>query len=225
MTTRSASGAGRWRKARKRLEMHTLTELNRRRTFTLQGRTHPYCVDRYNSAWSNERTVEVPLALDHRRRFGTGTVLEVGNVLSHYADVRHVVVDKYEREEHVLNLDVVDYRPLQRYDLILSVSTLEHVGWDEEVIEEAKPVRAVAHLLTLLSPGGRLFVTLPLGYNPHVDAALHSDTFDLDEVFYLKRVSRTNHWRQVNKDEIVASRYGSPFPGANVVAVGLAHWQ
>jgi SAM-dependent methyltransferase len=219
----NSAGASRLgRRISKRLEMIALTELNRRRRFTWRGETYPYCVQRYNSAWHNERTVEVPIAFSYLRGFGGHPVLEVGNVLSHYMSVHHEIIDKYERAPGVLNLDVVDYSPSDRYDLIISLSTLEHVGWDEAVREEGKPLRAVDHLVELLAPGGTLLVTFPLGYNPHVDTALQDDAFRLDEVSYLKRISRANHWREIGKAQVGEGHYGRPFPAANVIAIGRA---
>jgi hypothetical protein len=38
------------------------------------------------------------------------------------------VLDKYEQAPGVINEDVVSFSPPQKYDLIVSVSTLEHVG-------------------------------------------------------------------------------------------------
>jgi SAM-dependent methyltransferase len=210
------------RRASKRLEMVTLSQLNRRRRFSWHGETYTYCVDGYNSSWHNERTVEVPIARGWLDRHGGGRTLEVGNVLAHYGRVGHDVVDKYEQAPGVLNVDVVEFEPPDRYDLIISVSTLEHAGWDEDVLDERKPIRAVDHLISLLAPGGTLLATFPLGWNPHVDAALREDAFRLDEISYLKRVSRANRWREVPKAAIGEGRYNHPFPAANTIAIGIS---
>jgi hypothetical protein len=81
-------------------------------------------------------------------------------------------------------------------------------------------MRAVAHLVDLLAPGGTLLVTFPLGYNPHVDTALRNDAFRLDQVSYLKRISRANRWCEVDRAEVGDGHYGRPFPAANVVVIG-----
>jgi SAM-dependent methyltransferase len=148
-------------------------------------------------------------------------VLEIGNVLSHYVPVSHDVVDKYEQGPGVLNTDVLEFDPGKLYDLIISISTLEHVGWDEEAREADKPIRAIDHLATLLTPGGTLMITLPLGYNSHVDEALQTDRHHLDEVIFLKRISRDNRWLEVTAPEVAGARYGAPFPSANAVAFGF----
>ncbi len=208
-----------------RAEMVTLSSLNRLRRFTLDGSPLRYCVHDYNSSWSNERTVEVPIAASYLAARGAGQTLEVGNVLPHYgfAQPRRVIVDKYEQAPGVLNVDVVDYDPGEvRFDLILSVSTLEHAGYDEDIKEPDKPVRAVHHLRQLLAPGGVLLVTVPLGYNPHIDSSLRAGEFSFDQVRYLKRVSRMNRWRQVSGAELNGARYNAPFLAANVIVVGTA---
>jgi hypothetical protein len=53
--------------------------------------------------------------------------------------------------------------------LIVSISTLEHVGWDEEDKNPVKVLQAIEILKSLLAPLGKIVVTLPLGYNPIID--------------------------------------------------------
>lgn len=111
----------------------------------------------YNASWSNERAIEIPLAQERIRQAAGKRILEIGNVLAYYGQVPHEVVDKYERADGVRNIDVVDFHPAAPYDLIISISTLEHVGWDETPRDPAKLLRAVTHLTGLLAPGGELF--------------------------------------------------------------------
>lgn len=209
-------------KAFNRLQHLAISGVNRWRGFRLRGERYSYCVGDYNSAWHNERTVEVSIGLHYLDRYRGRQVLEVGNVLGHYTPVTHDIVDKYEHAPSVLNVDVLDFKPEGAYDLIVSLSTLEHVGWDEDVADWPKPIRAVEHLVSLLKPSGTLLATLPLGYNPHVDRALREDAFGFDEVTYLKRISRDNRWREIGKADVGVVRYGRPFPAANVVAVATA---
>ena len=56
----------------------------------------------------------------------------------------------------------------------LAVSTLEHVGLDEETPDPDKPARAIARLKALLKPGGLLWVTLPVGYNTELDRQIRA---------------------------------------------------
>lgn len=190
------------------------------RSFVFQARTYSYFYHKYNTTWKGERAVEIPIVREIMRST-SGRVLEVGNVLSHYFKVDHDVIDKYEKGEGVVNEDVVDFRPLGKYDLILSISTLEHVGWDEKPRESGKILRAIRNLRDLLTPEGRLVVTLPLGYNPEMDGLLEEGRLGFSECFCLKRVSKNNEWKEVEWREICGSRYAYPFLGANGLVIGI----
>ena len=187
--------------------------------FTFAGRRHRYLHHDYNRTQTNERSVEIPIAAAELERHAGGRVLEVGNVLSHYLPVAHEVVDKYESAAGVANVDVVEHRG-GPYDLILSVSTLEHVGWDEDVRDEHKALRAIEHLAGLLAPGGELFVTFPLGHNHPLDAQLFAGELGFDETRFLRRVSAANTWREVGPDDARGASYGAPYEWGNMIAVG-----
>ena len=149
-----------------------------------------------------------------------GRVLEVGNVLSHYFPVRHELVDKYERGRKVRNLDVLEVGGGEKYDLIVSISTLEHVGWDEEPKDPEKVIRAVHHLTDQLArPGGRLVVTMPLGYNPPLDRLLAQGAVPFTRTTYFRRSGPTT-WHEATWDEVAGCRYGEPWPAANGLVIG-----
>lgn len=136
------------------------------RHFVLWSKELTYVLERYNTTWRNERSVELAVALDFLS-MNAGSVLEFGNVLSHYEvgqSVRdRVVLDKYEDAENVINLDVLDFVPKYLFDAIVSISTIEHVGWDERPRNPGKAAVALQHLRSLLKPSGRMLVTAPLG--------------------------------------------------------------
>jgi SAM-dependent methyltransferase len=190
-----------------------------RRTFVFQGERHAYLLHRYNSTWKTERVVEVPIVWEEVRRASGLRVLEVGNVLAHYFPVTHDRVDKYERAPGVVNVDIVDYAA-PPYDLIVSISTLEHVGWDEPERDPDKVLRAVANLRALTAPGGRLVITLPIAYNPHVDAHLREGRIPFSQCHYLRRVSRDNRWAEASWDEVKDAQYDTPFRRINALVVG-----
>ncbi len=98
----------------------------------------------------------------------------------------------------------------------MAVSTLEHVGWDEEPRDPGKILRAVDHLRHLLLPSGRLFVTCPLSYNPHLDALITGGAPGLDRQAFL--VSDVGRWRQVDQGEAFAEARIGPH-GASAVWV------
>jgi SAM-dependent methyltransferase len=174
--------------------------------FELGGHRYRYLFDRHKFTWLTERAVEVPVAQALVDGHAADRVLEVGNVLSHYRPQQHVVVDKYEQAPGVLNRDVLELEGLGEFDLIVAVSTLEHVGWDESPRDPAKAARAVAALRSLLAPGGLLAITVPIGYNAAFDAALRSGEVPLDRAVALRRDGGTR-WREVAPAAVWSAPY------------------
>lgn len=190
-------------------------------TFGFQGRRIPYARHHYNRAWRNERSVELALALDFLASRRGKRTLELGNVLGHYDPVDHDVLDKYEPSPGVVNADVVDFDPAETYEVIVSISTLEHVGWDERPRQPDKVLAAYANLRRILAPGGAMLVTCPVGQNPHLDGYLRDGRLDFDVLTYLRRRNRANEWDEVGPDGVAGVAYGAPFRNANAIAVGL----
>jgi len=162
---------------------------------------------------NTERAVEVPEAM----RFLDGVVepvLEVGNVLSRFGcHTPRMVVDKYEQANGVLNQDVLEINPEYRFSRIVSVSTMEHVGWDEpEKLDEVKAIQAIAFLKSLLVAGGRLLVTTPIGWHPTLDDWM----FSQHEASYMRR--DCGKWVMCDASEARRARFGFPHPYANAVA-------
>jgi hypothetical protein len=54
----------------------------------------------------------------------------------------------------------------------VSISTVEHIGWDERPRQPDKVLGAVDHVCVLLAPRGRFLVTAPLAYNSVLDEAV-----------------------------------------------------
>jgi hypothetical protein len=191
-------------------------------TFGLQNSRYRYYYLGWWGVWNTERAVEIPLALDMLGSAPPGTrVLEVGDVMTQYADrlpANYTVVDKYEQRDGVIKADAVSYSG-GPFDLIISISTLEHVGLDEDPREWRKARDAISHVRSLLAPGGRMFATWPLRYNRDLDDALLDNGLDAASVGYLKRRTRSNKWIQVSASEAHATNYGSPYICGNAIAV------
>jgi hypothetical protein len=205
------------------LGMYSRSALNGRpTTFTLGGTRYRYLWHPYMSTWRSERAVELPIAWSRARRANPAATLEVGNVLSNYFPVRHTVLDKYEQAPGVINEDVVDFDPGRRYELIVSVSTLEHVGWDEgEPRDPEKVLRAIDRLRELLTPEGELLFTVPHGSHTALDGYLSEGRVPLADRRCLKRVSADGRWSEVSCDQLEDVAYDSPFPYANGVTIGV----
>jgi hypothetical protein len=196
----------------------SLSKRSRAETFCFDGKEYAYSFDPYNLAWRNERTVEIPIVSALLRESG-GDVLEVGNVLSHYLDVRHDVVDRYEVAPSVVNVDVTSFEPGKQYQLILSVSTLEHIGWDESPRDPRKVITAVAHLRSLLAPGGRLVATVPVGLNGELDGMISRGEIPFTGLKALRRVSRHNEWVEVDVASVWGTDYRSKGYRADAIVV------
>lgn len=175
--------------------------------FDFRGERYAYLYHRHKRSWLTERAVEVPIVQRIVDRHAGRRVLEVGNVLSHYRPQTHVVVDKYERAPGVLNRDVLELDELGRFELIVAVSTLEHVGWDEQPREPGKAAQAVAALVELLAPDGQLVLTVPVGYNPPFDASLRGGKIALADTAALRRVDGGTRWREVAPDDVWSAPY------------------
>jgi len=175
--------------------------------FELGGQRYRYLYGRYKRTWLTERAVEVPVVQAIVDRHAGRRILEVGHVLGHYRAQSHVVVDKYERAPGVLNRDVLELSDLGRFDLIVAISTLEHVGYDEPARDPRKAQRAVAALRSALAPGGTLVLTVPVGYNPAFDGALRSGAIATTAGRALRRVGGATRWREVEVADVWSAPY------------------
>lgn len=192
------------------------------KTFQFQGKNYTYFYHWYNTTWNNERAIEIPISYEFINKYHDNDILEIGNVLSHYFDINHDVIDKYEKADGVINQDVVDFQPNKKYKLIISISTLEHVGWDEIPQDPHKIFPALDNLKKCLTPGGKLVVTIPIGLNPMLDKFLETSKIKFTENYYLKRISKENKWIELNSD-FCRAEFGYPFTAANVLFLGIYH--
>jgi len=177
------------------------------RTFTFQRKTYRYFYHWYNTAWKNERTVEIPLMLTIINNYHGKKILEVGNVLSHYVPITHTILDKYEEGPNVINEDIVDFKPQDKYDLIVSISTLEHVGWDERPRDPKKILYSIENLKKLLAIQGKLVVTFPLGYNKNLDKLLVNNYINFTNSYYLRRIDKHNAWEETSWENVKNIKY------------------
>ena len=192
-------------------------------TFEFLGKRYGYLYHPYNNTWKNERCAEVPIAWEAvRGAYAEGKrVLEVGNVLSHYFPIRHDVVDKYEKAPGVKNEDVVNFKAAAPYDLIVSISTMEHVGYDETPKDEGKVLQAFEKLRENLAADGKMLFTFGMGYNQSIDRLALGGRPDFVQWHFLKR-DRKNRWSQASLEEASGAKFNSPYPFANYLAIGMA---
>lgn len=194
-------------------------KLLRSSSFIFQNKKYKLFYHPYNNTFRNERALEIPLIKDYLEK-EKGEILEVGNVLSNYFKVSHDIVDKYDKAPYTINQDIIEFKPKKKYDLIISISTLEHIGFDEEIKDKDKVKVAIKHLKKLLKPNGKIVITIPLGYNYFIDRYIKNKELGLKETYFFKKVG-IDIWLKVKEMDFFNIQYNYPFPYANVVLLGV----
>lgn len=188
-------------------------------SFEFDGESYPYLFHLYKHSWLRERAVEVPVVQRIVDRQPGARVLEAGNVLSHYRPQGHLVVDKYEQAEGVVNRDILDMGEIGSFDLIVAISTLEHVGWDEHPRRPERALEALRELRARVRPAGRLVITHPVGYNPALDEALRDGAVPFSRAGALRRAGGGTRWRQVPVEEAWGAPYDFLLYSARAVVI------
>jgi hypothetical protein len=176
--------------------------------------------------------VEVPVALSllcHARKHD-GAVLEVGAVLPHYRpgwpSDGHVCVDLFEPYAGVINADVLTWEPpgapRAQFDLIVCISTLDHLREEDEFRAALERLRAWR------KPEGLLFVTLPYGQpawvggGPWLDRLIERGSLDADIIWRMDKTDVVAHgWEQIRG---VAPRRAYNWPTAYANTVYMYMW-
>lgn len=177
-------------------------------TFTFRGNEYRYFRHVYNSAGQNMRAVEVPIVWEFVRGREWENILEIGNVLSHYRSVGWPVLDAREKRPGVINADIMAWQPEQPFDRIISISTLEHVGYGRyaHITEPGTtPADALQRIRGWLVPCGKALLTVPIGYNQMLDEQLMSGTLPFDDVYFMRRISDRNEWVECSHSEAIAT--------------------
>lgn len=187
--------------------------------FELGESNFTYLDSWHNWTWLNERAVEVPIAQAALAAAGPSRSIEVGAVLPHYGSDSHRIVDKYEAGPGIEQLDILDLPAEPSYDLVLCVSTLEHVGWDEPSRDPELALRACEHLKQLVASGGQLLVTVPVGYHPRLDAAIRGGELEFDEVRALRCSYPSMVWREVAPASVDDAEYDELIYRAEAVLI------
>lgn len=187
--------------------------------FTIAGKQFTYYFNRNNSI-DSERVIEIPLSYWFVKSHPcfSEEFFELGNTLNQYFKIPHIVVDKYEIAEGVINEDIIDFKPKKKFKLIISISTIEHIGFDEPQKEEGKALKATKKLIDMLSENGSLLITVPLGYNQEIDEMLKERKINFTEMYFMKRVSKWNYWEETILEDALTKKYNSIYPFANAVA-------
>ncbi len=195
-------------------------------TFQLDGKEYKYYfharIAKTGPSWKNERAVTIPIIwgiIEEYRSKGKN-VLEIGNVLSYTFKVDHDIVDKYEISDGVINEDIADFQPNKQYDLIVSVLSLHHVGWDEVPHDPPKILKAIDNLKRILSPSGKILIAVDWDYNKYFDNLLLEKKFQFDKQVYLKK-ENGHIWTEVPSiEDIKNSKFDAKTPTATAIIIG-----
>ncbi len=196
---------------------YKMNYLTLNRYFNLDNHDYRYFCNLYNAVVS-ERVAEISIARRFLNEHQQDDILEIGNVLSHYFDFPHIIIDKYEKHIGIENIDIIDYSTEKKFKAIISISTIEHIGFDEPVSENGKSLKAIRKLMELLEEGGEALITVPLGYNPEIDEIVQRE-FLFSQQYFLKRISRLNLWKQTDLKDALKYKYNSIYPAGNAIAI------
>lgn len=193
------------------------------KSFTFNKKKYKYFYHLYNRTVASERVVEIPIAKRILDKYRDKDILEVGSVMNHYFSTKHTVLDKHEKGKRVVNKDVINFNLKKKFDLILSVSTMEHVGYSKRYWEPTKPKKfslGIRNLKKHLKKGGLMVVTFPLYYNKYISDLIIKKKDPFQKIYFLKRVSHLNEWKQVSfKEAIKGNSYEGHFANANILCV------
>lgn len=173
----------------------------------------------YNRTSLNERIIEIPIFQHIIQKYTNAKILEVGAVMQHYQSINWPVIDKFEVGKAIINCDILNYQTTQKFDLIISISTIEHLGLDDDEIDPNKPINAIKYLQSLLKPNGLLYISLPSGYNTALDTYLQNEGISSKNIDLFQRSSWSNNWVQIYATKIPSIKFGYPYNNANMIMI------
>lgn len=190
------------------------------RKFTFNNTSLTYCTNNYNHTWGCERAIEIAIARQFLRSNKQTRILEVGCVLPHYQSANWDVLDKFEQGNNIINQDILDYKAVKKYNTIVCISTIEHIGIDDSKKDTSLSIKTIESLKKLLSKKGKLFITFPFGYHKVLDKYVLSHKNVFTHSAAMVRISPWNTWKQVPLSQLKNKKYGWPYNNANGIFIG-----
>jgi hypothetical protein len=168
----------------------------------------------------SERRIEIAIGEHFLKRNYGKYVLEVGNTLVQYIGGMHTIVDLTDSTFGAHRMDIMDFHPDDPFEVIVSISTVEHVGFDEDDHDPDKGERAIAHMKSMLAPGGCMLLTWAINYNVNLDERLFAGRIPMHENLFYRRVDAANNWEPCTESEVRECQFFKPFKYANGLYVG-----
>ncbi|MEG5072065.1 sulfotransferase family 2 domain-containing protein, partial [Microcoleus sp. B3-D2] len=229
---------------------------NWQKTFLFKGKELYYNRIPYNNP--SERAVEVSIGFNFLINLpNSDRVLEVGNVLSRYESslgeqmgvIKRRIIDKFEIDIGVDNEDLMTLESEEKYDAIVSISTVEHIGQglapggaygeSTEIGDHREaPLKAIAKIYDLLALEGKALITVPFGvltdggwyiqFSAQYLALLKKYGIPQEAIrtSFLRLINRDPTkdsvkmlWEEIEEVELSNVEYNHPFPFANAIAV------
>jgi septal ring factor EnvC (AmiA/AmiB activator) len=227
-----------------------------KKTFDFKSKKLYYNRIQYNNP--SERAVEVPIGFDFLAANieESARVLEVGNVLSCYENtlskeigiISREIVDKFEKGLGIDNQDLMELNPPDKYNLIVCISTVEHIGQEVDPTggygehtdsrDREAPLKAIVKIYDLLAVNGKALITVPFGtltdgrwyiqFSGQYLALLYNKYGIPKEAVstsFLKLIDRDPSgpvnmlWEESQGLEVSNCEYSYPFITANAIAV------
>jgi len=123
-----------------------------------------------------------------------------------------MVVDKYEIFPGVINQDIEDFRLCDKFGLIISISTIEHIGLDDSPKDLEKAIRVLKKLKTkFLEEDGIMLVSFPINYNEKISEMINKNKISNFKIFCFKKTDQKyNLWEETTYEEVKDIKHSQP---------------
>ncbi len=165
----------------------------------------------YNSARTNERSIEVPIGQWFIKKMNSGFnhgVVEVGAVLCHYGCNDHPIIDLTEKGDKIINANALDYDYIDKN--VVSLSTIEHMMKRE--YNNGSDKDSIDFLNKVIREASNFLISFPVDYNEFLDVYVKDS--NIPRVL-MKRMNYLNEWEQefdINKFNYFFGHRNGRFP-------------
>lgn len=201
---------------REKIQFFFYRLFHKKNTFMYNNKTYKALIT--NKTFYNERMIEIPIFKGILKQNRGKKILEVGNVMHNFMNTKHDVLDKYEVSKGVINEDIITYNPQKKYDLVISVSTLEHVGWDEIPKNPSLIFDAIKNLKKITKKDGEIIFSIPWNYNTFFDKIFLENKIGFTNLTFLKK-NKKDVWLETTLNDLKKVKFNFKVPCANALVI------